>query len=680
MKLIYAILWILALGFFQALAQTPLTSLAAVKALPLEECRRKLPVQIEATVTYPDPEGGGWFIHDGKTGIFLHSGETHDATNAIHFGDRLLVNGWTGLGGYQPDLYLNSLKRLSPGGFPEPVGVTEQNLFTPDLDCQWVLLTNARIIKFETREKKRIDLTFELAGWTLPAFMPWSDTAAAEVPKLLYRHVTIMAVGAETFNRQRQFTGRLFFVPGIDCIHPQTETEGATPPQLLKAHHLLRRETSTETPVRVRGVVTHATKTELFLRDSDGSIRVLDQGDQRFQPGDEVEVEGLAAIAPYRPSLCARQIRLLGKKPPPQPVFWRKEITDLSFLHAELVQVQAKYLFCDEQRAGRVLHCRSEKYFFDAFLPETDALPIDLAPGSGVELTGIFQVTASHSRPSLEEPDGFNLTLRSPADLVIVSSPSWWTARRLLLGLVGALLLVLLAGLWIRLLRRQVQAQTRQLTDQVEREATLNERQRIARDLHDTVQQQMTGLAIQLDNVVDRLDRKPELVRSTLNLARSMARHCREETGNAIRNLRCVTLETKGLEAALREKLPALTAEGSAQLQFALAEKPVRFEAVAETYFLRIAQEAVANAVRHAQAKTIIVATQYAAATVALSIQDDGCGFDPQANPAPGHFGLSGLHERADKINAALTVDSAPDKGTTVRVVLELGRAAKSAL
>ena len=659
-------------------AEAPITTLAEVKALAPETCRQSRPVRLEATVTYPDPGGGGWFLHDGRSGIYLHPSLTNETLTPIHFGERFLVEAVTGPGYFLPDLYCTRLTPLPAADLPTPVLVTEENLFSPDLDCQWVQLTNVTLVKIEVRATNRIDLTLKFAGWTIPAFM--SGNLSAELDRLLYRPMTLTAVGAETFNRQRQLTGRLFFVPDISCFHLQAEARAGDPAKPLLAHHLLRCDTSPQTLVRLRGIVTHATRDELFLRDKSGSVRVLKPDEQTYQPGDEVEAEGYAAIAPYRPVLCARQIQRLANRREPAPVLWRKEITDLSFLQSELVQLRAEFLYYRAERDVLVLHCRTPRNYFDAFLAKTNRIPADWEHGSQVDLVGIVQVTASHSRPSLEDPDGFQLTLRSAADMKLIQRPFWWTSRGVKLGIVIALLLVAVCGLWIVLLRRQVRVQTGQILQQVEREATLEERQRIARDLHDTVQQQMTGLAIQLDNVVDRLDRKPELVRSTLNLARFMARHCREETGNAIRNLRCVTLETQGLEAALQEKLPTLTAEGSAQLQFALAEKPVRFEAVAETYFLRIAQEAVANAVRHAQANTITVATQYTAAAVTLSIQDDGCGFDPQASPAPGHFGLSGLHERADKINAALTVDSAPGKGTTVRVVLELGRAAKSAL
>ena len=677
MKFLLGAIGMLSLWLANALAQQPLTSVEAFKTLSPEECRNRIPVQIEVTVTYPDPRGRGCFIHDGKTGTYLAAVKTMDTNDPIHFGDRLLINAFTDVGGYLPHLYYQSHKRLPAVGLPDPVLVTDQNLFSPALDCQWVRIQNALIVKIETREKWRLDFTLEIYGWTIPAYMAKSEASSAEATKLLYRHVSLEAVSGETFNRQRQMTGRIFFIP-LHHLHPLPEPDAGVQPQLETSHHLLRCDTSVETPVRVHGVITHFTKENLFLRDKSGSLRVLAPGESEFHPGDEVEVDGVAAIAPFRPNLRARQIRLLSKNSSPLPVIWRKEIKDLSALQSELVQIQAEYLFCQDRREGKVLHCRTSAHFFDALLSISNSLPEDLTPGSRVQLTGIVQLTASYILPGPEEPDGFNLTLRTPADLVILSNPTWWTTRRLLIGMVLTVVLTLLASLWIVMLRRQVQAQTRQLTNQVEREATLNERQRIARDLHDTVQQQMTGLAIQLDNVVDRLDRKPELVRPTLNLARSMARYCREETGNAIRNLRCVTLETQGLEAALQEKLPSLTSEGSARLVFALAEKPVRFEAVAETYFLRIAQEAVSNAARHAQAKEITVSTLYSTTTVTLRIQDDGCGFDPQISSPLGHFGLSGMHERADKMNATLSLKSAPGKGTTVCVSVGLDGTTKS--
>jgi signal transduction histidine kinase len=92
---------------------------------------------------------------------------------------------------------------------------------------------------------------------------------------------------------------------------------------------------------------------------------------------------------------------------------------------------------------------------------------------------------------------------------------------------------------------------------------------------------------------------------------------------------------------------------------------------------LRIAQEAITNAVRHGNARKIFVHLEYSAAEVSLEIFDDGCGFVPQDvfTNGLGHFGLRGLRARASKINADLQIISAPNRGTTVRIVIPLARA-----
>ena len=91
---------------------------------------------------------------------------------------------------------------------------------------------------------------------------------------------------------------------------------------------------------------------------------------------------------------------------------------------------------------------------------------------------------------------------------------------------------------------------------------------------------------------------------------------------------------------------------------------------MAENHLLRLAQEGVANAAKHAAASNIAVDLYYTPDNVTLTIRDDGCGFDPSAPVPDGHFGLRSLRERANKLQAAIAIESAPGKGTMIRVVV----------
>jgi signal transduction histidine kinase len=220
------------------------------------------------------------------------------------------------------------------------------------------------------------------------------------------------------------------------------------------------------------------------------------------------------------------------------------------------------------------------------------------------------------------------------------------------------------------MLRKRVVAQTEIIGAQLQRDAILGERQRLARDFHDTLEQELTGIAIQLDNVDGRFEPSPGKAREALQLARQMLRYCREEVRTSISDLRCVLLEHGGLESALREALPPLVTASNTAFTFNVSGTPFRIDSAVENHLLRMAREAVTNAVRHSSATHIDVELAFTPQSVRLSVNDDGQGFDATLRPPRGHFGLQGMHERAKKIGAALQIESTPGSGTAVRVTV----------
>jgi signal transduction histidine kinase len=205
---------------------------------------------------------------------------------------------------------------------------------------------------------------------------------------------------------------------------------------------------------------------------------------------------------------------------------------------------------------------------------------------------------------------------------------------------------------------------------QIERGAVKDERQRIARELHDTIEQELAGVSLQLRNARQRLVHAPDQASSSLDLAEKMLRHCRDEARSSIRDLRSVALEQRGLHGSLQEFLVPLAAESGARFTFETRGAPRSLPGPTEIHLLRIAHEAVANSARHSGATEIRASLSYEPGTVTLEIRDNGRGFDPKA-PAPrGHFGILGIQERVNKLHAALTFESAPGSGTLVRVVV----------
>jgi len=198
--------------------------------------------------------------------------------------------------------------------------------------------------------------------------------------------------------------------------------------------------------------------------------------------------------------------------------------------------------------------------------------------------------------------------------------------------------------------------------------AVLEERNRISRDIHDTLSQNLAGIALQLDSVHMQLPDAGGGLRESIEQACNMTRYSLAEARRAIVDLRSEGLEPRALEDAVPEiagrVAPAL------HTQVEVAGTPRRIHPVAERNLLRILQEALTNTVRHAGVCNVRVELRYAPDLFVLRVRDDGSGFEPAkaAGTETGHFGLIGMRERAERIGGRLTLYSKPGAGTELRV------------
>ncbi|MBL9199827.1 MAG: sensor histidine kinase [Opitutaceae bacterium] len=201
--------------------------------------------------------------------------------------------------------------------------------------------------------------------------------------------------------------------------------------------------------------------------------------------------------------------------------------------------------------------------------------------------------------------------------------------------------------------------------------ATLAERDRLAGEIHDSVQQGLSGAMLQLDTTLKQPSVGREL-RSRLDVVRNMVSHARQEVQHAVWDMDSPLLEDNDLGEALR-KLATFTSASDQVPAVEVAGTPVLLPRFTTHHLLRIAQEATTNAMRHATARRIAIRLEYTASVVALTITDDGAGFRADdALSRPGHFGLRGMRGRAKKLGGDLTITSAPQAGTTIRVHVPL--------
>ena len=196
----------------------------------------------------------------------------------------------------------------------------------------------------------------------------------------------------------------------------------------------------------------------------------------------------------------------------------------------------------------------------------------------------------------------------------------------------------------------------------------LAERSRMAREIHDTLAQGFTGIVIQLEAAEDGLqENDPEAAVAHLGRARALARTSLAEARRSVWALRPEVLEERDLPTALRllaEQMGAQTA-----VAFQLEGIPRPLPPAVEDALLRIGQEGVTNAIRHAKATAVTIALAYQPAAVQLRVADNGRGFDPTQTPSSngqGGFGLTSMRERATNIGGQLPIASQPHNGTTI--------------
>lgn len=306
--------------------------------------------------------------------------------------------------------------------------------------------------------------------------------------------------------------------------------------------------------------------------------------------------------------------------------------------------------------------------------PETiDTLKL----GATVSVTGVCVMNAINWMGNEDaENRSIFLVPRSPADIVVLSHPPWWTPRRLmvLLGIFAAALLGVVG--WNVSLNRRAKAKGRELAAEqlahVTSELKVNERTRLAVELHDALSQTLTGVSMQIDTAAGFAKEKMPAVTKCLGIASRTIDACRMELRNTLWDLRSAALDEPSMDAAIRKTLCQ---------NLAGVDLTVRFNVPRETFsdntahaVLKIIRELATNALRHGKATSLKIAGTIDNGNLLFSVRDNGCGFDPDLAPgiAQGHFGLQGIAERLERLNGEMKIESTPGKGTKASVTLPI--------
>jgi signal transduction histidine kinase len=204
----------------------------------------------------------------------------------------------------------------------------------------------------------------------------------------------------------------------------------------------------------------------------------------------------------------------------------------------------------------------------------------------------------------------------------------------------------------------------------LEQLATSRERNRLARELHDTLAHTLSGLSVQLETAKAYWDIDQKMAHSILDKTLAVAHSGLEETRRALKALRASPLDDLGLALAVKTMVEESTARAKMAVDLAIMDKMPALSPDVEQCIYRVAQEAVTNVVNHAHAKNLTVWLASTEGKVTLIVRDDGIGFDIEKINKSSQFGLTGMQERAHLSGGELTITSKPGQGTAIQLTV----------
>jgi len=247
-----------------------------------------------------------------------------------------------------------------------------------------------------------------------------------------------------------------------------------------------------------------------------------------------------------------------------------------------------------------------------------------------------------------------------------------------------------LLALWMRTVMRE-SAQRKKLIEQLEaaqeelavaerQSGVLEERQRMAQEIHDTLAQGFTSIVLQLEAADQALPEDLGAVEERIHKARDTARTNLEEARRLVMALQPESLQHNSLEDALRREAERWSQNCGVSTNFSSTGEPQALHPQQEVTLLRALQEGLNNVFKHAEAGEVIVTLSYMADQVALDIQDNGVGFDTQDADAitrDGGYGLRVMRQRAEQVGGKVYIESKTGKGTTLVIQLPIDNAAR---
>ena len=402
--------------------------------------------------------------------------------------------------------------------------------------------------------------------------------------------------------------------------------------------------------VSVHGSVV-LTSPLLIVQDSTGGVAIQGTSSAGLKIGDEIEISGRVIPQRFSASFEKPQTRLLWSGEPAPPISISSSQAAAGKFDDMFVEVEGYLEGAEFATEKIILNLETGHQHYRAILtgaPHNNLLE-GLRPKSLLRLRGVCVVDPAFT----ENLTPFVILLRSSNDVTLLAGPPWWDVKYLIDAAWIMTALVLMGTI---LYLKAEQWRVRAVTE---------ERARMARDIHDTLAQGFAGISLQLESALRGSPEEP-IDSEHIKMALQMARQSRKEAHVTVAALRLLH-SAPSLAAILEKVLKPQSLENELRVTISCFEAVARLPIETEIQILRITQEAVANAVQHSRASEVNVIISSDGRSISIAIRDNGCGFQPENAPSveDGHFGITGMMERARNIDSTLTVESSY-LGTTV--------------
>ena len=439
-----------------------LTRAQQVRQLPANQANRGYPVRLHGVVTFVDDFA--LFVQDSSAGIaVIAPGLAH----TVQAGQLIDLEGTTECPDFAPQITHAKVQVAGTAPMPSARLVSFERLASTEEDSQWAEVEGivqsvvSDVILMPPTADVSPALLVAVSGGSVLARVPWMSEAEAE--RSIDSKVRIRGVAGAIYNQGNEWVGARLFVPNqaqLNILEPP-RTDGFAIPS-LPISSILRFNPvgSGGHRVRIEGVVTlQRVGRELFVQDASGNIGVLTSQAGIVRVGERVSVVGFPSIGEYTHVLDHAIFRTLGTSATPEPqVISAKQALGGDF-NAALVKIDGQLIGRSRERAEHVLTLQSGPVTFEASI-EGIADGLDsLREGSRLQLTGVCVTEADETHVARD----FRILVSSPADILILSQPSWWTLNRLLVlvAIMGALILGIIV--WAAFLRRRVEDQNTSL-------------------------------------------------------------------------------------------------------------------------------------------------------------------------------------------------------------------------